>query len=79
MLLPLFVGGLATFLLQPAFASPLEQRTTLPSSAASKHLRPVFQRRDPQGFAQGQPSDGKGKGGPILGIFYNIVKRVMQN
>ena len=32
---------------------------------ASKHLRPVLEKR--QEFDQGQPINGKGKGAPILG------------
>ena len=67
MMLQLLLGGLAALTLHLANASPVERRTTLPSSANSKHLRPVLERRDSPGFAQGQPYDGKGKGAPLVG------------
>ena len=57
----LLLGGLAALTLQLSLASPLERRTSLPSSTDTKHLRPVLERRDSPGFAQGQPYDGKAK------------------
>ncbi|KAK3071459.1 hypothetical protein LTR53_008599 [Teratosphaeriaceae sp. CCFEE 6253] len=61
------ICGLAACVLDLSIASPVERRTTLPSNADSKHLRPVLERRESPGFAEGQPYDGKGKGAPLLG------------
>ena len=48
-------------------AVPALRPRSLPSKAGSKHLRPIVERRDAPGFAQGQPFDGKGKGAPLSG------------
>ena len=34
----------------------------------SKHLRPVYEKRDVPQFPYGQPDNGQGRGGPISGI-----------
>lgn len=36
----------------------------------SRHLRPTIEKRDEPQFLQGQPIDGKGKGGPISGTVH---------
>ena len=51
-------------------ASP---KASLPSQRDSKHLRPVLEKRQQSGFDQGQPFDGKGKGGPISGIVLDVL------
>lgn len=51
------------------YAGPLVSAPRISSprgTSASKHLRPVLERR--QEFNQGEPIDGSGKGGPILGV-----------
>lgn len=34
----------------------------------SKHLRPVLEKRGTAQFVEGQPDDGNGKGGPLIGM-----------
>ncbi|KAI9701741.1 MAG: hypothetical protein M1820_006369 [Bogoriella megaspora] len=50
-----------------AKAVPSTRPKSLPTRAGSKHLRPILERRQTSGFAQGQPYDGKGKGAPLNG------------
>jgi hypothetical protein len=42
-------------------------------STGSKHLRPVLERRQSPGFSQGQPDNGKGKGGPLNGTLGSVL------
>jgi hypothetical protein len=60
---------LCLLLAAPAvFATPVASAPKISSprgTSGSKHLRPVIEKR--QEFAQGEPIDGKGKGGPIRG------------
>jgi hypothetical protein len=52
------------------YASPVLPAPKLSSPQGitqAKHLRPVIEKR--QQFAQGEPIDANGKGGPILGQY----------
>ena len=51
----------ATPVARPKFNFPSGNR-------ASKHLRPVLEKRETAQFVEGQPIDGKGKGAPISGM-----------
>lgn len=66
----LITSTLAFCALASAAATPVERK--LPSNQGSKHLRPYLERRDEPGYADGQPIDGKGKGAPISGVYYEV-------
>lgn len=63
----LSVLGLATV----SLAAPTQsdaQPDAQPGPRKTRHLRPVFEKRDGPQFTAGQPIDGKGKGAPFSGI-----------
>jgi hypothetical protein len=55
----------ATPVVQAGPLVPAPKISSPRGTSGSKHLRPVLERR--QEFNQGEPIDGTGKGGPILG------------
>lgn len=63
--------AITALLIDAGIASPVERRTSLPSTGGSKHLRPVLEKRQNSqeaGFSSGEPYDGKGKGAPFSGM-----------
>ena len=61
----LLLAGFPIFSIASPAANPQSQGPESPR-APSKHLRPVLEKR--QQFAQGQPINAQGNGGPILGL-----------
>ena len=54
-------------LLQSVCGGPVAKPKYPSDGQVSKHLRPVLEKRETPQFSNGQPIDGKGKGGPISG------------